>query len=72
MSLLIPWQLQDDSFKFCLIKPREKGPYEKGWQTIPRYHYQDKKLLGHLKEGGNYGVRGGHGNLIVIDADIQD
>ncbi len=63
---MIPKQLQKGEFRFNLLKPKSKLPFEK-WREN-NYSYDDPKLLEHIKEGGNYGVLCGNG-LIVIDCD---
>lgn len=65
----IPKQLQQPGFRFCLIKRGEKRPFEKNWQNLNNYAYDDPKLLEHLEHGGNYGICCGHGNVVVIDID---
>jgi len=66
----IPRQLQDEKFRFVLIKPREKTPFESEWTTKKNYQYNDFKLAMHLSNNGNYGVLCGNG-LIVIDSDSE-
>jgi putative DNA primase/helicase len=66
----IPKQLQDEKFRFVLIKPREKTPFESEWTTKKNYQYKDYKLKIHLSNNGNYGVLCGNG-LIVIDSDSE-
>jgi hypothetical protein len=67
--ILIPKQLQKKEYRFCLIKKSSKIPFETGWGEKANYSFNDKKLLTHLNNGGNYGVIGGFGNLAGIDAD---
>ena len=64
----IPKQLQNPEFRFCLIRPKTKIPFEKEWQKNG-YKFNDKKLLDHINRGGNYGVIGGYGNLRILDID---
>jgi len=65
---MIPKQLQNDVFKFVLLKHKEKIPFEFNW-TINNYNFNDPKLLKWIEEGGNYGVIGGYGGLLVLDFD---
>jgi len=65
---MIPKQLQNPEFRFCLLRKQSKIPFEKDWQNRG-YLFDDEKLLNHLKQGGNYGVIGGYGNLIILDKD---
>ncbi len=63
----IPPQLIKQGFRFCLITKNSKIPFEKEWQKGRAD--DDPKLLQHLKEGGNYGVIGGYGQLRILDID---
>ncbi len=65
---MIPKQLWDEEFRFCLIRNQSKAPFEKEWQK-KSYKFNDTILLNHLVKGGNYGVIGGYGNLIILDKD---
>ena len=49
-------------------KPLGKAPFETKWQD-KGYNFNDPKLIQHIKNGGNYGVIGGYGNLIILDKD---
>jgi len=69
---MIPTQLQNKDFRFILLRPKNKEPIESDWQKSNNYTYDDKKLLNHIKRGGNYGVVGGYGNLIILDADSDE
>ena len=62
----IPKQLQREEFRFVLIKPKSKVPFEDGWQKTANYKFNDKRLLEHK---GNYGTIGGFGFLINLDCD---
>jgi len=64
----IPKQLQNPEFRFVLLKPKTKIPFEKNWQK-EGYRFDDPKLLKHLEDGGNFGIIGGYGNLRVLDDD---
>lgn len=67
---MILQQLQKQGFRFCLIKPKSKEPFEKEWQKGRTD--DDVKLLQHLKNGGNYGVIGGYANLRILDIDNKE
>ncbi len=58
----IPEQLKD--WRFVLLPPRGKDPYETKWQEHG-YAYDDPKLLDHLARGGNYGVLAGPDHIIL-------
>src|SRR3989338_3374738 len=62
----IPSQLQNNNFGFVKLKPRTKIPFEQDWQNKP---YSFEEIKPWIAQGSNYGVLGGQGDLIVIDAD---
>lgn len=64
----IPLQLKNSHFRFCLLKPKSKIPFENKWSENG-YQFFDKKLRTHIKQNGNYGVIGGYGNLRILDID---
>ena len=72
-DLAIPYQLCTDEFRFLKIRPKGKEPTGDmgGWQN-KNYKFNDTELLNHLIEGGNYGIIGGFGNLILIDSDSKE
>ncbi len=70
--MIIPIQLQKDEFRFILLKDKDKSPLEVQWQNVHNYKYNDPKLLRHIQQGGNYGVIGGYGNLVIIDGDSEE
>lgn len=51
---------------FCLIRPGEKKPIGLDWQRKPKTLTQARA---HAGRGGNVGLLGGPGGLVVIDAD---
>ncbi len=65
----IPQQLQKDGFGFVKLKPRTKKPFEDEWQNKPYSHAEIQEWI---DQGGNYGVQGGYGGLIIIDADTPE
>ena len=78
----IPKQLQDNRFRFIKLgKYREtdtpkqkeacKRPTELAWQKTNNYSYNDPELLQWLREGGNYGVIGRNG-FLIIDTDEKE
>jgi P4 family phage/plasmid primase-like protien len=69
---MIPQQLQNKEFRFNLIKKGQKVAFEKNWQNVVNYTFYDNKLQNYLKRGYNYGVLGGFGNLVIIDADVEE
>ena len=68
---IIPLPLQLKSFRFCLVRMKRKEAFEKDWQDTANYSYADLKLLNHIQTGGNYGVIGGFGGMVVIDIDRE-
>lgn len=66
---MIPKQLQNPEFRFVLINKGSKVPLEENWQETGNHPFDDKILLNHLEKGGNYGIVGGFGNLVIIDCD---
>jgi len=69
----IPEQLWNDDFRFLKLRPRGKEPTGDsiGWQKN-NYQYLDLEFQQHIANGGNYGVIGGYGNLILIDSDSEE
>lgn len=65
----IPQALQKDGFGFVKLKPKSKIPFEKDWQNKP-YSYVEIQTW--VDAGNNYGVQGGYGGLIIIDADTPE
>lgn len=68
----IPEKLRDETHRFIKVAENGKQPIEKGWVKTTNYSYKNKKLQEHLKNGGNYGVLGGHGNLVILDCDTKE
>ncbi len=65
----IPHQLQKDGFGFVKLKAKSKIPFEKDWQNKP-YSYTEIQTW--VDAGNNYGVQGGYGGLIMLDADTPE
>ena len=68
----IPDKLKREEFRFIKVKNKSKQAFELNWSTINNYKYNDDKILNYLKEDTNYGVLGGYGNLLIIDADDDE
>jgi hypothetical protein len=66
---MLPKQLQNDAFGFVRLKPNTKIPFEKEWQKKPYNYIQIQEWI---NEDNNYGVIGGIGGLIIIDADTEE
>lgn len=69
----IPEQLWNDEFRFLKLRSGGKEPTgdSQKWQEN-NYGYLDEDLINHILNGGNYGVIGGYGNLIIIDGDSEE
>ncbi|WP_019177682.1 bifunctional DNA primase/polymerase [Methanomassiliicoccus luminyensis] len=72
MAVSIPDRLREPSFRFVLVKAKDKGPIEKDWQKGANYPCGDPKLSKHLGKDGNYGILCGIKGLAVIDADSPE
>ena len=55
---------------FIRVAKKGKEPIDQGWTTNPM-SADDPKLEDWLKEGGNYGVIGGYG-LVIVDMDLNE
>ena len=68
-KMKIPQALQKDGFGFVKLKPRTKIPFEQDWQNKP-YSYTEIQTW--FDAGNNYGVQGGYGGIIILDADTPE
>ncbi len=66
---IIPHQLQKDIFGFVKLRKDSKIPFELNWPDKP---YSYKEIQGWIDQGNNYGVLGGYGGLVIIDADTLE
>lgn len=65
----IPISLKNNDLNFVLIEKNGKKPFQFEWQK-KTIKYDDKELIQHLQNGGNYGVLGGgNKNLVIVDFD---
>lgn len=60
----IPQQLQNPEFRFVLIRPKTKAPFEYNWQNKNNYPFD--KIP---KYSDNLGIVCGFGGLVVLDID---
>ena len=71
----IPQQLQDPNIRFLRVQAKSKKPIDKwkeGEDSLKNHlSYDDPKSVEHINHGGNVGVLGGYGNLLLIDCDVQ-
>ena len=68
----IPEVLRKNEFRFAKIKEGEKIPFEKNWSTSNNYRWDDEELQEHIENGGNVGLVGGFGDVIILDVDDYD
>jgi len=70
-------RLKDERIRFIRVVKNWKNPAEPKKELIGHawhekgFKWDDKEIQEHIKNGGNYGVLGGHGNLIIIDIDKE-
>lgn len=67
----IPATLQRPEFRFVKLKPFEKKAFELGWSKTANYSYDSGGLQQWIAKGGNYGVMGGFGGLLIVDIDDE-
>lgn len=65
----IPQQLHNDRFGFVKLLPKSKKPFEKDW---PNHPYSLAEIQQWFDRGNNYGVLGGCGDLVIVDADTPE
>lgn len=65
----IPQVLRKDGFGFVKLKAQTKVPLEQDWQNKPCSFLEIEPWA---RDGNNYGILGGYGDLIVIDADTEE
>ena len=72
--ITLPTQLQKEEFRFVKVQSKTKEPRGIGWQekySPNNYAYDNPAFLKYLEAGWNYGVLGGRGGLVIIDADSE-
>ena len=67
----IPEVLRKNEFRFAKIKEGEKILRE-NWSTSNNYRWDDEELQEHIENGGNVGLVGGFGDVIILDVDDYD
>lgn len=65
----ISHHLQKNGFGFVKLKTNTKIPFEQDWQNKP---YSYTEIQAWVDQGNNYGVQGGYGGLIILDADTPE
>jgi hypothetical protein len=63
------FHLKQLSFKYFLIASNKKSPIEKKWNSLNCFPHYHSNVFLHLERGGNLGILGGFGGLIIIDFD---
>ena len=71
LTVSIPEQLKTDEFRFIKLRGKTKLPQEPDFTKAAHFAYDDPALLRHLAKGYNYGILGGQGGFIEIDADHE-
>ncbi|MBU1917097.1 bifunctional DNA primase/polymerase [bacterium] len=65
----IPKQLQAAGIRFVKLKPRTKKPFEVEW---PKNTHSYSDIQKWVDQDNNYGVQGGYGRLVIVDADTPE
>lgn len=65
----IPQQLHNDRFGFVKLLPKSKQAFEKDWTNHP---HSFANIQHWFNDGNNYGVLGGCGDLVIVDADTPE
>lgn len=68
VDVLIPEQLQNDSFSFIRLQIGKKDPIDKWGNPKYQYEYDNPDLLKWLDRGGNYGILP-RDDVCILDAD---
>ncbi len=66
----IPKQLQNKEFRFVKLKNKSKDPYGVSWVN-ELCTFDEELLMNHVKSGGNVGISGGYGGLLILDIDDE-
>lgn len=69
MTPTLPEQFNAKDLGFVKLLPRSKKPFEKDW---PRHPFPVTDIAAWVALGNNYGVLGGYGDLVVVDADSPE
>lgn len=70
---MLPTRLQQPQYRFIKVIKGDKRPQELDWTKSHNYTFDDNRLQDWIKDGGNYGVCGGFGNIVILDWDnIQE
>jgi len=63
---------RNNAFKFIKVRKNDKKALEEDWQNGSAYQFDDPKLLDWITRGGNVGIRGGDGGVLILDIDAVD
>jgi len=69
LSVSIPDQLIDGSFRFIRLKKRNKEPIDEKWQVDNNFAATDERLTAYIAKGYNYGVICVANDVCILDAD---
>jgi len=72
IMIAIPERLKNPFFRFIRLKAKDKIPLDMAWQSHNNYKWDDDVIQKHIASGGNYGVLGGYGSLVIIDCDTPE
>lgn len=67
---MIPERLKTDKFRFLRLDG-DKKPLPGDGADISQRRFDDEELQKHLSSVGNYGVIAEHGNLLIVDCDLE-
>lgn len=67
--ITLPQRLQNEAFGFVKLLKKSKKPFEEDWQNRP---YSYLEIQGWVGQGNNFGVQGGYGRLVMLDADTPE
>jgi len=54
------------------VRPHRKEPLERNWTIDKTYSFEDHRILGHIDNGGNYGITSVDGSYAAVDADTKE
>lgn len=67
--IVLPKQLQDERLGFVKLRRKTKAPFEDEWQNKP---YSYLEIQEWIDQNNNFGVQGGYGRLVILDADTPE
>jgi len=64
-------RFQGSGVRLIKVRSHGKEPLEKNW-TVGTYSFEDHRILGHIHNGGNYGITSVDGSYVAVDADTRE